>query len=162
MMKAVRTSSLSPILKLAGPASSVIHQALTSEAGGQVRYLGVLPPNKVPKVIHDSLAGLVILEPLPNYLDSQPTKLFEYMAAARPFIASNFASWRLLLDDYDCGIFVDPANVDDLSSAIEWVISEPELAREMGARGREAMVRHFTFENERAGLITMTRSLVTP
>ena len=40
---------------------------------------------------------MVTLLPNENYLDSLPIKMFEYMSAAMPVIASDFEDWRLIV-----------------------------------------------------------------
>ena len=44
-----------------------------------------------------SVVGLVVLQTAHNYVDSLPIKMFEYMAAGLPFIASDFPLWKRLL-----------------------------------------------------------------
>ena len=116
--------------------------------------------NKLPEVVRRSSAGLVLFHPLPNHLESQPTKLFEYMAAGRPFIASNFDTWRSLLERFNCGYFVDPLDVQAIRCVMERIAANPEEAIEMGQRGRRAMVTHFTFQTESRRLVAMTNELL--
>ena len=82
------------------------------------------------------------------------------MAAGRPFVASNFESWRKLLGEFDCGFFIDPLDVSALRDTLDHIIDEPESAREMGRRGRAAIERAFTFEIEAAKLSAMTREML--
>jgi len=82
------------------------------------------------------------------------------MAAGRPFVASNFKSWQSLLSEFDCGFFIDPLDVQALRETLGRIIDDPESAREMGRRGREALVKSFTFEIEAEKLIAMTRELL--
>ena len=37
-----------------------------------------------------------------------PVKMFEYMAAGLPVIASNFPLWESIINKYNCGICVNP------------------------------------------------------
>jgi len=148
--------SPSPELVVAGPLTAEMQQSV-STASDRVSYLGVLPASELQTVIESSRAGLVLFHPLPNHLECQPTKLFEYMAAARPFIASDFSFWRELLAEHDCGLFIDPLDVGAVVEAVNTLLSDPALAREMGDRGRAAMARHFTFEGQEPSLTAAVR-----
>jgi glycosyltransferase involved in cell wall biosynthesis len=140
--------------------SSDMAAAVSRGAPGNIKYLGVVNAEHVSEVVDQSLAGLVIFHPLPNHVECQPTKIFEYMAAGRPFIASDFPAWRALLGHFECGYFVDPLNVDELREAIDALALKPLEACQMGARGRSALIEKFTFEIESAGLIEFTRDLL--
>jgi glycosyltransferase involved in cell wall biosynthesis len=93
-------------------------------------------------------------------MESQPTKIFEYMAAARPFIASDFPAWRALLGQFRCGVFVDPKSVGAILTAIDKILLDRQDAADMGARGRAALVEHFTFEGESGALISLCTALL--
>lgn len=150
MISAIEASTLEPPLTLtiAGVVSSEVDQALRDKPLPTVTYLGNVPVGEVPGLISDSIAGLALLHPLANYLESQPTKLFEYMAAGRPFVASNFAYWKKLFGPFECGFFVDPSDPDAIREAIEVLASDLAMASAMGQRGRSALERNFTFETQ--------------
>ena len=99
-------------------------------------------------------AGLVVLHPEKSFLTSQPTKLFEYMAAGIPVIASDFPLWRSIVSTADCGILVDPLDGRSIAAAIESLLSNPERARAMGQRGRQAVEEHFNWANEEETLLS--------
>ena len=160
MIRGVKESNHRLELVLAGPATGDMEKLMAEESHNGINYLGVLPVDRVPGIVADSRAGLVLFHPLPNHLECQPTKLFEYMAAGRPFVASNFKSWQSLLCEFDCGFFIDPLDVQALRETLDRIIDDPESAREMGRRGREALVKSFTFEIEAEKLIAMTRELL--
>lgn len=61
-------------------------------------HLGWLDRAGVKQVLNDSVAGLVTLHPVINYLDSLPVKIFEYMATGLPVIASNFPLWKEIIE----------------------------------------------------------------
>jgi len=159
MIQAIKRSRSRPVLVAAGPATPSMRDALARESD-YVSYLGVLSAERIPKVVIDSRAGIVLYHPLPNHMECQPTKIFEYMAAGRPFIASDFPRWRDLLGQFHCGIFVDPTNVSAIGAAIDKVVLDERNAAEMGARGRAALVEHFTFEGESQRLIDLSRRLL--
>jgi len=101
--------------------------------------MGWLDRDDVRKVLHESAVGLVILHPLPNYLDALPVKMFEYMSASVPVIASDFPLWRNIIDRAGCGICVNPMDPHAIAAAIDSLIENPARAREMGENGRKAV-----------------------
>lgn len=150
IFSAVEASTLKPPLTLtiAGPVSAEIAQALRGNPKSVITHVGNLPVSEVPGFISHGIAGLVLFLPLPNHLESQPTKLFEYMAAGRPFVASNFTYWMNLFGPFDCGLFVDPSDPMAIRDAMEVLANDIPMAEAMGQRGRTALERFFTFETQ--------------
>jgi glycosyltransferase involved in cell wall biosynthesis len=160
MLEAVASSTQGAKLVLAGPISTASLASQIEARPSDVDYLGVISAERIPEVLASSCAGLAVLNPLPNYLESQSTKIYEYMAAGRPFIASNFPSWERQIGEFGCGLFVDPLSSEAIREAIDLILSDTELAREMGERGRKALVDNFIFEGEASRLIATTRTLL--
>jgi len=73
----------------------------------RVNELGFLDRTGVRNVLGRSLAGLVTSHPIGNFMDGLPVKMFEYMAAGIPVIASNIPSWRVIIEGNACGLCVD-------------------------------------------------------
>jgi len=136
-------------LKIVGPVEDNILRQFEASAAN-VEHLGSIDAKKVPQFISTGFAGLVLFLPHPNHYESQPTKLFEYMASGIPFIASDFPHWRKITEPFKCGIFVDPTSPDDIAAAIQKLVNDPVLCREMGEAGRELMTTRFSFEAELA------------
>lgn len=125
-----------------------------------VEELGQLAKPDVARVFARSRAGLVVLHPVPNYVDgSRPTKLFEYMSAGLPVIASDFPLWRPFVEDVGCGICVDPLDPRAIARAIHSVIDDPQAAEAMGARGRAAVEERFNWEPEGRKLLELYAEL---
>src|SRR5690606_21589492 len=102
----------------------------------KVEALGFLDRSQVAKVLARSVAGLVTFLPAPNHIDAQPNKMFEYMSAGVPVIASDFPLWREIIEGNGCGICVDPLRPREIAQAIDYLIANPEEARRMGNNGR--------------------------
>jgi len=135
--------------------------ALRAEPGwAQVDYLGVLGREGVRDVMARSRAGLVTLLPLPSYLDSLPIKMFEYMSASLPVIASDFPLWRDIVQRHACGLCVDPADPAAIAQAIRQVLDDPAAAQAMGRAGREAVHAHYHWPRAEAELLALYRSLL--
>jgi glycosyltransferase involved in cell wall biosynthesis len=135
--------------------------ALRAEPGwAQVDYLGVLGRAGVREVMARSRAGLVTLLPLPSYLDSLPIKMFEYMSASLPVIASDFPLWRDIVQRHACGLCVDPSDPAAIARAIRQVLDDPAAAQAMGQAGREAVHAHYHWPRAEAELLALYRELL--
>jgi glycosyltransferase involved in cell wall biosynthesis len=146
-------------LQLAGSYSpGSLRSNLMSLKGWQyVNELGLVKRDRLPEIFSTSIAGLVLFHPVPNNVNSQPNKLFEYMSAGIPIVCSDFPLWRHLIESVGCGICVDPLNTDEIGGAIRWMIEHPHEARAMGARGARAVRDRFNWETEAGNLVQAYR-----
>lgn len=119
----------------------------------RVNELGFLDRDGVRNTLARSMAGLVTLHPTANYLDSLPVKMFEYMAAGIPVIASDFPFWRDIVESSECGVCVNPLDPREIASAIELLTDDPNLARQMGEKGRRAVIDRFNWAAEEEKLL---------
>lgn len=126
---------------------------------GNVNALGVQGRTGVRDVLSRSVAGLVTLHPTPNYLESLPIKMFEYMSAGIPVIASDFPLWRDIVEGSQCGVCVDPMNPVEVARAIDEFIEHSDKARSMGANGRRAVMERYNWGQEEKKLQTFYRGL---
>lgn len=127
----------------------------------RVNDLGVRDRHGVAEVLGRSFAGLVNLHPLPNYLDALPIKMFEYMSAGIPVIASDFELWRQIVQGNGCGLCVDPMDPGAIASAVDYLANHPDVAREMGENGRKAVLSRYNWTQEEAKLVRFYDQLLT-
>jgi glycosyltransferase involved in cell wall biosynthesis len=141
-------------LALAGTFSE---PALEREVAGlpgwaRVQAHGHLDRIGVQQVMRRAMAGLVTLHPVVNYLDALPVKMFEYMAAGLPVIASRFPLWQDIVEGNQCGVCVDPGNPAAIAAAIDHFCRHPHIARRMGENGRRAIHTRYNWSSEAAKL----------
>lgn len=125
----------------------------------RVNEIGVVGRDGVRDMLGRSMAGLVTFYPLPNHVDAQPNKMFEYMSSGLPVIASNFPLWRLIVEGNQCGLCVDPLDPAAIAAAIDYIVSHPEEARAMGENGKKAVDEKYNWGAESIKLISLYRSL---
>jgi glycosyltransferase involved in cell wall biosynthesis len=118
----------------------------------RINDLGFLDRAGVRDVLARSLAGVVTLLPLPNYLDSHPTKMFEYMSAGIPVIASDFPLLRTIVEGSRCGLCVDPLDPGAIAAAIDYLAEHLDLAQSLGENGRKAVSEKYNWNGEAAKL----------
>jgi glycosyltransferase involved in cell wall biosynthesis len=105
--------------------------------------------------------GIVCFNPIKRFQESLPVKMFEYMAAGVPVIASNFPAWKEMVEKNKCGICVDPLDPEKIAKAVDYLISQPERALEMGRNGRKAFYREFNWRPEGEKLIAAYGKIVS-
>ena len=142
-------------LNLAGQFEcSALEAELRSAPGWErVAALGHLDRAGVAATMHRSMAGLVTLHPQPNYLEALPVKMFEYMAAGIPVIASDIPLWRDIVEGHHCGLCVDPHNPRAIAAAIDYLVGHPQQAQQMGINGRRAVADHYNWPTESRKLL---------
>ena len=130
------------------------------EGWKKVSELGFLNRDGVKDTYRKSKAGLVTLQPTINYIDALPVKMFEYMAAGIPVIASNFPLWQGIIEKSKSGVCVDPLNPEKIAEAINWIIENPEKAEQMGRNGRKAVETEYNWEQESKKLVQIYKNLM--
>jgi glycosyltransferase involved in cell wall biosynthesis len=122
--------------------------------------LGFVDRNRMRDLLGQSIAGLVTFKPLPNHIDAQPNKMFEYMSAGIPVIASNFPLWREIIEVNDCGICIDPLDPTAIAAAIDRLVANPREAQRMGENGRKAVLDRYNWPVEEEKLLAFYASLL--
>jgi glycosyltransferase involved in cell wall biosynthesis len=121
----------------------------------RTEFVGPLDRTGVANELRKASIGLVILHPEPNYVASQPVKLFEYMCAGIPVIVSDFPVCREIVGKARCGLLVNPLDPDEIARAMEYLLTHPEEAEEMGRRGFQAVHENYNWANEEKILLQM-------
>jgi glycosyltransferase involved in cell wall biosynthesis len=125
-----------------------------------VNYHGKVSRDQVGHLLEEARAGLVLFLPLPNHMDAQPTKMFEYMSAGIPVIASDFPLWRRIIEGVECGLLVNPSEPKAIAEAMRWILDHPGEAEAMGRRGRQAVERTYNWGTEAKKLIAFYGKLL--
>ena len=123
-------------------------------------YLGLLPYGAIPPLFKGALAGLLCFQPTPNNVLGTPNKLFEYMSAGIPVIASDFPLIHEVVADADCGFLVQPAKVEQIASAMASLLNDREQAARMGQNGLRAARERYNWQVEERKLLALYQSLL--
>jgi len=142
-------------LLLAGLISDDYLNVLRSNRNwSNVSYYGVLSREDMEKKVWSrSIAGVVIFPPNESYLEAVPNKLYEYMSAGLPVIASDFPIWRTFFSRYQCGLLVEPMSSEALSSAFQVLVNDLEYAYQLGQNGFKAIKNELNWESEAKKLL---------
>jgi glycosyltransferase involved in cell wall biosynthesis len=157
-----RFSDVRLIIAGRAPPDPLMRQMMASPGWQRVDFRGLLDHNGVRGVLAEARVGLVCFRPQQRFIDSQPVKLFEYMAAGSAVICSDFPKWREIVERHGCGLCVPALDIDAIASAIEWMFEHPAEAEEMGKRGRELIMNKFNWELEEQELLRFYGRLTQP
>ncbi|MFT3942627.1 MAG: glycosyltransferase family 4 protein [Ancrocorticia sp.] len=125
-----------------GPDRQMLEQ-LAEDLGviDRVHFLGAVSPADIPLVLG---CFDIAVAPYPqgdHYFS--PLKVYEYMAAGLPVVASDIGEIPGLLEGGECGMLVRPGDVGALAAALDRLASDAELRRQLGHRARQAaQVKH--------------------
>ena len=96
-----------------------------------------------------SKIGIYLYQHTPNnLLAGPPNKLFNYMKAGIPIIASNLPETSNILNEIECGISVDPTNFQEIEKAILLLLKNPEISKKMGEKGLQAFKEKYNWKVE--------------
>jgi glycosyltransferase involved in cell wall biosynthesis len=136
--------------------------ACRSHRGWQyVKYFGQVNRAEVNRIMGRSIAGLVTFLPIPNHVNAMPNKMFEYMFAELPVVASDFPLWREIVAGNECGVCVNPLDATDIIKSIVLLKDNPDLARRMGINGKAAVMFKFNWAVEEVKLLELYAKIVS-
>lgn len=134
---------------------------LQHKSWDKVEELGYIDKPRVLKVYQESKIGLVTLHPQINYIDSLPVKMFEYMEASIPVIASDFPLWKGIIEQHSCGICVDPLDPKAISEAIKYLFENENISQIMGENGRNAILDTYNWSIEEPKLLNIYKKIAS-
>ena len=139
--------------------SNLRNELITLKGWELVDEIGFVGRKEISEILGKTRIGMVTLLPTRAYVDSLPIKMFEYMAAGIPVIASNFPIWMEIIEKHMCGICVDPSNPQAIAEAVQYLMLHPEEAQSMGENGRKASLECYNWQIEAQKLTEFYRML---
>jgi len=135
------------------------HLLLMGDSGLRQEYEALTKKLSIDDVV--TFAGLVSYEKMPGYLAAcdvlvapylptlaevpfhgSPIKVFEYMAMAKPVVASNLGQVSAILKHRETGLLVAPGDSDELAEAIIELREDPGLALKLGGQARAESLKY--------------------
>lgn len=114
-------------------------------AAGAVHFTGAVDPSEVPGLLASMDLGAAPYPPHDNFYFS-PLKVYEYMAAGLPVVASAVGQLRDLIEDGRTGLLCPPGDPAAFAQAFERLRNSPPLAAALGQEARSTVLREHTWD----------------
>jgi colanic acid biosynthesis glycosyl transferase WcaI len=126
--------------------AELIEQA-QSKGLKNVTFLPSQPHERLPLLLAAADVCLVPLRKVALFQWDLPVKMLEAMSCGRPIVLSADGVAREIADEQaGAAVYAEPENAAALAAAILRLRDHPELAEELGKRGRTFLVEHFDRE----------------
>lgn len=136
-------------------------RAIAREKGvaSRLAFFGPVPTDEVTLYASSADVGVAPIENVClSYYYCSPNKLFEYLLAGLPVIASDFPEMRQIIDEYGVGSTFNPSDAEDIARAAMEILEAPEKWKDMKNK-TEALASAYNWEKESQKLIRIYESL---
>ena len=142
-----------------GPMLGEIRNKIVSNGlSDNVRMSGHLPYERLPEAI--AAMDICVAPYPPRYpFYFSPIKIMEYMAMAKPIVASSLGQITELLSD-GAGFLVPPGQKGVLAQQISALLTNESLAMESGHRARERVLQRYTWEHNAQRVLRICEKVV--
>ncbi len=140
---------------------------------GFVTFTGLVPLARMPEYL--AASDICVAPFLPSLGGLSPTKLFEYMAMAKPIVASDLDQVGKVLrpgldaaslpaedpgpDDERLAVLVRPGDADELARGIRFLADRPAWRAALGARARSEALARYTHRHQVDAVLTRLHEL---
>ena len=143
----------------AGYVSSLNQLVARLELSARVHFVPLVAPDHVVANARAADLGVVLTQPVSlGYYGSLPNKLFQYLAAGLPVVASHFPELNQIVLGGDVGVACDPRDPQAIAAAIQQVIRD-RARHDRLRRNALASAERFNWATESAKLLEIARSL---
>jgi len=137
------------------------NEIMQLEGWKNVKFYGFVERKELKKILKSVKAGMLLFHPVPNHTEALPNKMFEYLSAGIPVIASDFQLWQEILYGNKAGICVNPLDPKEIAEGITKILSNDELARVMGENGEKAVIEKYNWGVEKKKLFKIYEKVLS-
>lgn len=117
-----------------------------ADRAGDVQWGGGFVPNdEALRRVEGAIAGLALLRDEPNYRNSLPTKVLEYLSRGVPVVTTPLPAAVELVERHDCGIVVPFEDPSAAAGAVRRLREDRALRDAMAERGRRAVLERYSW-----------------
>jgi glycosyltransferase involved in cell wall biosynthesis len=99
-------------------------------------FLGGFPLKELSEIVNLCDVSLVTFANIPILATNSPNKLFDSLSAGKPVIVNSPGWTKEMVEQHDCGFFVNPEDPMDLARKIVYLKENPDISERMGRNSR--------------------------
>lgn len=134
---------------------------LTQEKGlnNKVTFLGQIPFEDLPHYTSHAQLGVSLEQNMGlSYYYSLPNKLFDYIAAGVPILASPFPEVKKIVEEYGVGLLTENYEPKHLADMINFMLNDTD-SRDYWKKNLQNASKQLNWENEESRLLTVYNSI---
>ena len=130
-----------------GPGRQDLERAAAG-LGVETEFTGAVLPDAVPGLLHEcDAAAAPYPQPVPDRDDYfSPLKVYEYLAAGMPIVATAVGQLQSILEDGRTGLLVAPGDPAAFAAALNRLAADAALRERLGTQARAAAVEHHSWD----------------
>lgn len=131
-------------------------------AQGRVEAEGMIPPEEIPRWLRRGDMGIVPWKVTPFTNMTISNKVFHYMAAGLPVLATAMRPTRRILDEVKCGVVIpEGGGPQEIGEILLRLMGTREELDAMGARGQQAVREKYNWDADYARAFASMQDLLS-
>jgi len=122
---------------------------------GHVKFIGQQPSNRVMEYM-----SICEIFTMPSWQETFGLVYIEAMAHGKPIIGCQGQGVDGIVTDGNTGLLVKPKDVDSLVKALDFLLSHPSEAQDIGKRARDLVLKNYTWERSAEKLVEVYRDIL--
>jgi glycosyltransferase involved in cell wall biosynthesis len=91
--------------------------------------------------------------------NTSPNKIFHYMLAKKPVLATNCNYIQNIVEQTECGIIYNNNRLEDFTEKLKFLMDNPSKRKYLGNNGFNAVIKNYNWENTSKNLIALYKNL---
>lgn len=126
-----------------GSTETQLKQKSVAEGLTNIHFLGKHPMETTSEIVNACNVSLVSFLDIPILYTNSPNKLFDSLSAGKPIIVNSRGWTKQLVEDHNCGYYVNPSYPQDMVDKILHLKNNPSLVVELGLNSRKLAVEKY-------------------
>lgn len=141
-----------------GPTKREIEASAAALGLSNLTILPAQPRESIPDYFNAADVSVVPIR-RPNIFGMVPVKIYDSMACQIPLIVGGTGESRLIVEESNAGLTIEPGSSNELRDAILRLCAEPHLRRSFGRNGRRAVTGRYSRRAQAERLVELLENL---